>query len=82
MTQVNKESYELLFIKVLDGKVKPALGRSNEQNQFISPIISDTELQGIIGKEQDRHKHKQLLDSLHADFDIVVKPSYFAYKFK
>lgn len=82
MDKVKRGTYELCFTQAPDGTIRPALGHINEQNQLTSSVISDKELQEIIGKEPNRHKHKQLiLDSLQADIDIKIKPAYFSYKF-
>lgn len=81
VTDVKRETYQLCLINNVEGKPKPALGRVSDQNMITTYIISDKELRDIIGKEPDRHKHKQLiLDSLQADFDIVVNSNYFNYK--
>lgn len=83
MDKVKRLTYELCFIKDLDGKVKPALGRVSDDNKLTTSIISYKELEDIIGKEPDRHKHKQLiLDNLQADIDIIVKPYYFSHQSK
>ncbi|XP_063415225.1 uncharacterized protein LOC134697110 [Mytilus trossulus] len=83
MDKVKKLTYELCFVKMSDGKVKPSLGCLNDKNQLTTSKMSDKELEGIIGKEPDRQKHKQLLlDNLQDDIDIVVDPYYFSHKSK